>query len=99
MSTTYFAVTDAKKLPKDRLRLIGQYILDGSTTVTSASSQTDDDDDKYPPIDISIPGPFEVKWILPARDSQVYGAVKWFAESMGYETVELDDFSYPPPRV
>ncbi len=99
MSTTYFAITDAKKLSKGRIRLSGQYILDGGTTVTSSSSTTDDDDDTYPPIDISIPGPFEVKWILPDRHSQVYGAVKTFAESMGYETVELDDFSYPPPRV
>ena len=98
MSTTYFAVTDAKKMPKGRIRMTGQYIVDGGTTVTSASSQ-DDDDDKHPPIDISVPGLFEVKWILPDRDSHIYGAVKSFAEGMGYETVELDDFSYPPPRV
>lgn len=71
----------------------------GRTLAGSASSQTDDDDDKYPPIDISIPGPFEVKWILPDRASQMYGVVKAFAEGAGYETVELDDFSYPPPRV
>ncbi len=42
--------------------------------------------------------PFVAKWILPPRTSSVYGYEKWFAESMGYETVEHDDFSYPGPR-
>jgi hypothetical protein len=42
---------------------------------------------------------FGVKWILPPRSSGFYAASKAFAEGMGYETVEHDDFSYPPPRV
>ena len=41
---------------------------------------------------------FEVKWILPPRNSPHYAASKAFAEGMGYDTVEHDDFSYPPPR-
>ena len=39
---------------------------------------------------------FDVKWILPPRSSGHYAASKAFAEGAGYETVEHDDFSYPP---
>jgi hypothetical protein len=34
--------------------------------------------------------PLAVKWILPPRGSEFYAYDKWFAETMGYETVEHD---------
>jgi len=54
--------------------------------------------DPPPPPNVGPVKWFGVKWILPPRSSGFYGASKAFAESMGYETVEHDDFSYPPPR-
>jgi hypothetical protein len=55
-------------------------------------------DDPPPPPEAGPVQIFQAKWILPPRTSSYYGASKAFAESMGYETVEHDDFSYPPPR-
>ena len=42
--------------------------------------------------------PLTVKWILPPRTSSFYASEKYWAEQMGYETVENDDLSYPGPR-
>jgi len=40
--------------------------------------------------------PLEVKWILPPRTAgDFYLYDKWFATTMGYETVENDDLTYP----
>ena len=47
---------------------------------------------KYYP---KLPKTFDVKWILPPKGSAAYEQSKNFAESMGYDTVEHDDFSYP----
>jgi hypothetical protein len=55
--------------------------------------------DPPPPPSVGPVQWFGVKWILPPRSSGFYAASKAFAESMGYETVEHDDFSYPPPRI
>jgi len=54
--------------------------------------------DPPPPPNVGPVKWFGVKWILPPRSSGFYAASKAFAEGMGYETVEHDDFSYPPPR-
>ena len=55
--------------------------------------------DPPPPPNVGPVQWYGVKWILPPRSSSFYAASKAFAESMGYETVEHDDFSYPPPRI
>jgi hypothetical protein len=52
-----------------------------------------------PPANLGPVKPFVAKWILPPRTSSFYESEKAFAQSMGYETVEHDDFSYPGPRV
>jgi hypothetical protein len=40
--------------------------------------------------------PLDVKWILPPRSSgDFYLYDKWFTETMGYETVENGDLTYP----
>ncbi len=36
-----------------------------------------------------------MKWILPPQSSSHYASEKAFAESMGYQTVEFDDPTYP----
>jgi hypothetical protein len=46
-----------------------------------------------PPPVVFKPG--ELKWILPPRTSPSYNAIKAMAEAAGYETVEVDDYSYP----
>lgn len=40
-------------------------------------------------------GDSELKWILPPEGSEAYDAAKRFAESMGLDTVDHEDFSYP----
>jgi hypothetical protein len=49
----------------------------------------------HPP-NVQYIGLFHAKWILPPRGTSMYAASKAFAESAGYDTVEFDDFSYPP---
>jgi hypothetical protein len=92
-SDTFFVIQNARQGDDGKLRMAGQFIINGTTEVVSAPSSQPED--KQPMVTIEIPRMFEVKWILPSQDSLSYGAVKAFAESMGYETVEHNDFSYP----
>lgn len=101
ISNGFFKIDSIKKLDNGAVRLKGQLLAD-------AILQLDDDDDtsggtsggsggggsKPKPPKIDLPD-FEVKWILPPRTSEWYGRIKATAESMGYETVEHDDLSYP----
>ena len=97
MKDKYFVIQDVQKVDDGQMRLNGQFILDGAVTVNSdsTSSSSSSGDTKKPPYDIKPPKLFEVKWILPPEGSPAYGRSKAFAESMGYDTVEHDDFSYP----
>lgn len=100
ISNGFFQVQGAKKLDSGAVRLKGHFIAD-------AVLQVDDDDQpsggtsggsgggkkpKGPKIELPK---LEVKWILPPKGSEWYGRIKGFAEDMGYETVEHEDFSYP----
>lgn len=92
-STTFFVIRDARQNDNGTLRIDGQLIMNGTVTVVdSPSSQPDDNP---PRINLELLTLFEAKWILPPAGTGAYGAIKAFAESMGYSTVELDDFSYP----
>jgi hypothetical protein len=93
MSNEFFVIQSASQVDNSKLKVAGQFIIDGKTLVDSSSSSQPDDE--QPKVIIELPHMFEVKWILPPRSSAFYGAVKGAAESMGYETVENDDFSYP----
>ena len=66
---------------------------------TAAAPASYHNHDPPPPPNVGPVQWYGVKWILPPRSSSFYAASKAFAESMGYETVEHDDFSYPPPRI
>jgi len=93
ISNGFFVIQNVNQVDNGKLRLVGQFIINGKTEVViSPSSQPED---KEPKVTIEVPRMFEVKWILPDSSSGAYGAIKAFAEGMGYETVELDDFSYP----
>jgi len=97
LSSSYFVIEGVRKVDAGSLRLMGQFILNGGTQIEiPSSSSSDDDTKKHPSIRINVPSMFEVKWILPPRTSEFYCSVKAFAEGAGYETVEHDDFSYPP---
>ena len=95
MKTTdsFFVIQNVNQGNNGKLRLVGQFIINGATEVVSSPSSQPRD--KEPKVTIEMPRLFEVKWILPPRNSEFYGAVKDFAEDMGYETVENDGFSYP----
>ena len=92
-SNSFFVIQNVRQGDDGALRLAGQFIINATTEVVSSPSSQPED--KQPIVTIEMPRMFEVKWILPPQDSLSYGAVKAFAESMGYETVEHDDFSYP----
>jgi len=86
----HFVVQRVTQLSNGDVRFAGQFIVDGAVVVSP--SDTPDEPD-VPEIDIRFRPlePWEIKWILGPN-----GEGREFAESMGYETVELDDFSYPP---
>jgi hypothetical protein len=92
-SNTYFVIQNVKKADNGDLRLIGQFIINSKTEIVSSPSSQPEDNE--PKVTIEIPRMYAVKWILPPQSSLFYGAIKAFAEDMGYETVEHDDFSYP----
>ena len=92
-SDSFFVIQNVSKGESGNLRVAGQFIINGNLEVASSSSSQPED--KEPTVKIELPRMFEVKWILPPGSSGAYGAVKGAAESMGYETVEHDDFTYP----
>lgn len=97
MKNAYFQIRDAKAVG-EKLVLDGNYILP-STLEVKASGDKPGSGQPPPSLnDIRVPGPFKVKWILPPMDSAWHDGIKSAAEGAGYETVELNDFSYPPPR-
>lgn len=81
----YFVIKDAK-------RVDGRMIFSGDM-VFEPTPEHSEKQAAHPPI--TIRKPFELKWVLPTRHASFYGASKAFAESMGYETVENDDMTYP----
>lgn len=95
---SYFVIERARKVG-NKMQIQGDMIV-GATyevPVAGSSSGSSEEDDR-PQID--FPSPPEIKWILPPRNefghnNEAYDAVKGFAQSQGYETVEHDDFSYP----
>ncbi len=96
ISNGFFEIKEVKRDDAGKMRLAGNVLIHAETeVVASPSSQPED---KQPRLNVQLPHMFEVKWILPPRGANSYSAVKAFAESMGYETVEFDDFSYPPSR-
>jgi hypothetical protein len=93
MTQHYFVTYDLRK-SQSGARVVGQIVTDGTLTVSDGGGGGGGGSaPPIKPVDL-----FEPKWILPPRESPAYGAIKSTAESMGYETVEHDDFSYPPPR-
>ena len=89
MKTAYFHIMDSRVVD-DKTVLSGNYILADTVEVPKGGGGTAPSG-TLP--GIRVPGPFKVKWILGPN-----GEGKAEAEAMGYETVALDDFSYPPPR-
>jgi len=85
----YFLIESASLVNGNHGRMTGQFIVNGTVEV----DLSDQDDDRPPRIRIEPLKPHELKWILGPD-----GQGRAFAESMGYETVEHDDFSYPPHR-
>ena len=97
-SEMYFVSKSIRKTADGAKKITGQFIVDGSFETNGGnSSGSSSGGRKRPPIDIRLPD-FEVKWILPPKGSAFYSSVKHYAEEAGYETVEHDDFSYPPRR-
>ena len=86
MPDQYFVIQDVRKGDGD-VRFSSQFIVDGEVV---ASDGGDRDGAKVRPKPIELA---EVKWILGPN-----GEGRAFAESMGYQTVKHDDFTYPPPR-
>jgi hypothetical protein len=96
ISNGFFVIEGARKVEGGAVRLKGHLLADAIVEIdddSSSGSSSGGSKPKKPPI--YIPPKFEVKWILPPKTSGAYGSVRDFAESMGYETVEHEDFSYP----
>ncbi len=96
-----FAIRNISRVDAQRIRISGDLILKGEfkETVTwdAPANSTSIDPTKKPPI--KIPDLHtKLKWILPHRNSEWYDRIKGYAEGVGYETVDQDDFSYPDPR-
>lgn len=85
MSEQYFVVGDVRKSGDD-VRVVGQFIVDGEVVASGSSAKSAKA--RIKPIE-----PFQVKWIVGPG-----GHGREWAEAMGYETVDYDDFSYPGPR-
>lgn len=96
-SDTFFVIQHVSQDDNKKLALAGQFIING--TVEAVNSPASRSERNEPRATFEVIHLFEAKWILPPRGSGMYEAVKAFAESMGYETVEHEDFSYPerPP--
>jgi hypothetical protein len=88
MISGYFVVSGMSKSPEATV-FRGDFIVPGEVVVENGSSQRPKALPRIGPL-----RPFEVKWILGPNGER--GA---FAEAMGYETVDHDDFRYPPPRI
>lgn len=82
----YFVIRSASSV-NGSLRVTGQFIRDATVEVDPSH----EDPGETPRIRFEPLRPFEVKWILGPQ-----GQGKAFAEAAGYETVEHDDFTYPP---
>lgn len=98
-SDNYFVVQGVNQGDNGQLNLVGHFIVNSRTEIPGPAPsrlESDQAEEKEPRFAIQIPRMFEVKWILPPRTSSAYGAVKAFAEGAGYDTVEHDDFRYPP---
>lgn len=95
MTQHFFVTKDIRKIDGEA-RVIGQIITDGTVTVSDGGGSGG----SKPPI--KPVGPFEPKWILPPvlspESQKIHDRIKGLAEGMGYETLEHDDFSYPPAR-
>lgn len=96
MQNQFFVVQDLKKTAKGT-RFIGKFIVDGTVTAPAESDTSIRSRGKKKKPKIKIPKRPKLKWILPPKggDDSFYNASKASAESMGYETVENDDFTYP----
>ncbi|MCU0903138.1 MAG: hypothetical protein MUE83_04605 [Tabrizicola sp.] len=84
MTQQYFLVKDVRRVGGVQ-QVRGQFIVDGEVEVPVGQAEAR----------VSIK-PFkmhEVKWIVGPG-----GLGADSAEAMGYETVAVDDFRYPPPR-
>lgn len=88
VSNDFFVIRDACKT-KDQLIIEGDFIINGRLEAGPGKTRRSS---------IGFPPQLEVKWILPPKDSLIYKWVKQQAEDAGYDTVEHDDFSYPPER-
>jgi hypothetical protein len=84
MSEQYFVVGDVRKSGDD-VRVVGQFIVDGEVVASGGG--------KGAMARIGPVEPRQVKWIVGPG-----GHGREWAEAMGYETVDYDDFSYPGPR-
>ena len=99
----YFLIKDISKGRTPRVT--GEMIVPAQVafeeeeeTQSSSAPKPSKPKPKYYP---KLPKIGELKWILPPKGSvfgdgsDAYRSSKAFAESMGYDTVEHDDFSYP----
>jgi hypothetical protein len=79
-----------------RIALLAGLAAAAAAIVPATAAHAESSSPPPPPPNVQYIGLFHAKWILPPRGSSMYAASKAFAESAGYETVEFDDFSYPP---
>lgn len=88
-----------KAISKSALVLLCFAMLPSLSACASPSGNQDPDENK-PVIIVTNNWWFQVKWILPPRmgNDFFYWLNKSIAESMGYDTVENDDNSYPASR-
>lgn len=99
ISNGFFVIEGARKVDSGALQLKGHLLADVVTEIEpgdDSGGSTGGSSGKLPPI--AFPPRFQVKWILLPEGNPLYSTVKSFAEQMGYETVEHDDFSYPGGR-
>ena len=80
MEEQYFVVSGFRKSGDD-VRAVGQFIVNGEVVASGGSAKAK----------IKIPKPLQVKWIF----LEGHPPEREWAEAMGYETIPLDDWTYP----
>lgn len=97
MAQHFFVTRDIRKVD-GKAQVVGQIITDGTVTVSDGGGSDGGSKPPIKPVDV-----FQPKWILPPYGvtedhHRTYNNIKSAAQAVGYETVEHEDFSYPPPR-
>lgn len=102
----YFVIKDVKRTDSGKLRLAGQFVLNGETQIdVSKSSASGNGKSKRPPVRLDYPDFSKFRWVLPPEPIghpdhhklmfEIYDELKDFAESGGHDPIRHEDLPLP----